>query len=689
MSIIKVNQIQDIEGENPIDVFNIASKSALAGIGGASLIGGGVQVVDSVASIRSLKKTSPAKFAFATAHTASRQGVGSGAYRLDELDNTSADNNSTIIVATDGGRWKLIDNGVVTPERFGAAGDGIADDTAAVQAAFDSGARVVVLPQGKTYRWASNGPIVRSNTHVYGYGATIIQPSKDPAATISTGTEFAGLRIAFGSENIVIEGLDIRGPHYGGSVVAAYRSIGIAISGRYDQYFYNNPNYPGNPAAGFIDSFSSNITIKFCKINGFAQSGVIADQIHQFFAHDNQIRFCARDGIRMYGCVHFNVSDNFIRGLGPGMPLEGIAPNLNMYGIEATRVYHSPEGNGSVSVCRPSRFGVISRNLIRDVPGWKCMGTHGGTDIEFSNNICIDSHIGVGVDKGGFSASDGYAPPRRISIIGNQFLCTVGVGVGNRSAIFCVANDNTDQNIGEDLLISGNVITGPWGEDNRDGGIVVSNYRRVNLANNVITDVNRCGINFQQYVEDFSITGGVISNVKMTTLGTCIGISCAAANQRGSIDGVAFRKTDTADVMTCVSTSAPAAGYGVTVGSNMSMTGSVLRFNSLGIYLAPTSPFLMRTVAWANVNNSGTAASLAASRGIVASVTRQSIGVVRVVLSEAMSTSQTFAAMVTLKGNVGGTYSVNPVDTVTFDVYVRDYAGALKDAAFFIEVKSY
>lgn len=99
---------------------------------GASLIGNGVQVVNSISAVRLLKKTSPSKFAIATAHTAAYQGVGGGLYRLDITDTTSADDNGTVVVATDGGRWKLMFDGVVTPEIFGAAGDGLVDDTAAL-----------------------------------------------------------------------------------------------------------------------------------------------------------------------------------------------------------------------------------------------------------------------------------------------------------------------------------------------------------------------------------------------------------------------------------------------------------------------------------------------------------------------------------------------------------------------------
>jgi hypothetical protein len=101
---------------------------------GAALAGRAGQVVDSVAAIRLLSKNSPSKTAFATAHTASLQGSGGGLYRLDLSDTASTDNNGSVIVANDGGRWKL-PLGAVNVRQFGAKGDGVTNDTAAILAA--------------------------------------------------------------------------------------------------------------------------------------------------------------------------------------------------------------------------------------------------------------------------------------------------------------------------------------------------------------------------------------------------------------------------------------------------------------------------------------------------------------------------------------------------------------------------
>lgn len=69
--------------------------------------------------------------------------------------------------------WTWANIGLVTPEMFGAVGDGITDDTTALLQAFESGANVVRLKRGATYM-VSN-PVVEdvNNLTVIGYGATI------------------------------------------------------------------------------------------------------------------------------------------------------------------------------------------------------------------------------------------------------------------------------------------------------------------------------------------------------------------------------------------------------------------------------------------------------------------------------------------------------------------------------------
>lgn len=90
-------------------------------------------IVNSISALRAVDKT---KFTqvFVTGYYVAGDG-GGGQYWYDGADTTSADNGGTIIVAADGGRWKLAYVGSISVKQFGAKGDGVTDDAPSFLAA--------------------------------------------------------------------------------------------------------------------------------------------------------------------------------------------------------------------------------------------------------------------------------------------------------------------------------------------------------------------------------------------------------------------------------------------------------------------------------------------------------------------------------------------------------------------------
>lgn len=101
-------------------------RSDLASVGspalGAAIIGRATQVVETIDDLRGLLKDSPSNYALVLGYYAAMDG-GGGHYRYDASDTITADNGGSVIVAADGGRWKLVDMLNITPEQFGAIGD--------------------------------------------------------------------------------------------------------------------------------------------------------------------------------------------------------------------------------------------------------------------------------------------------------------------------------------------------------------------------------------------------------------------------------------------------------------------------------------------------------------------------------------------------------------------------------------
>jgi hypothetical protein len=162
---------------------------------GAFSIGRGYPVLDSISALRSCLKTGVANRVFVTGYYASGDG-GGGPYYYDSSDTTSSDNGGSIIVAGDGGRWKLVHQGIFYAEQFGAKGDWNGttgtDDAAALQAAINAlpatGGRIG-LRWGKRYLIGSQIAVAGTG-HIEIFGAGGAEASNNVGASeiIKAGT---------------------------------------------------------------------------------------------------------------------------------------------------------------------------------------------------------------------------------------------------------------------------------------------------------------------------------------------------------------------------------------------------------------------------------------------------------------------------------------------------------------------
>lgn len=107
-------------------------------------------IITSINSLRLIDKTEVQYVEVVGYYTAGDGG--GGFYWYDSTDTISADNGGTIIVATDGGRWKLINTGVVSVKQFGAKSDGITNSRLEIKAALNAldsaGGGTITFPEG-------------------------------------------------------------------------------------------------------------------------------------------------------------------------------------------------------------------------------------------------------------------------------------------------------------------------------------------------------------------------------------------------------------------------------------------------------------------------------------------------------------------------------------------------------------
>jgi hypothetical protein len=125
-----------------------------------------MKLVNSIAALR-LLPTTDSKCALVTGYYAALDG-GGGPYCYDAADTTTPDNGGTVIVAAGGARWKLLQKKGIDWRQFGAKGDGVADDTVAIQSALNASISMAV--SAGTYLISQTLYIQRSDVSVMGAG---------------------------------------------------------------------------------------------------------------------------------------------------------------------------------------------------------------------------------------------------------------------------------------------------------------------------------------------------------------------------------------------------------------------------------------------------------------------------------------------------------------------------------------
>jgi len=123
-------------------------------------------IINSISDLRLIDKTKYTRV-WVTGYTTPGDG-GGGSYWYDSSDVTSADDNGTIIVASDGGRWKLQSLTVVSVKQYGAKGDGVTNDSAAFASAVAATAAGGVIVCNGNFTLSTNVSAANRNFIVYG-----------------------------------------------------------------------------------------------------------------------------------------------------------------------------------------------------------------------------------------------------------------------------------------------------------------------------------------------------------------------------------------------------------------------------------------------------------------------------------------------------------------------------------------
>lgn len=208
----------------------------------------------------------------------------------------------------------------ITPEKFGAVGDGTTDDTAALQLFLNAcgNSNVIgVFKPGKTYRFGASGGglFVKSYSHLIGYGATLKALTTAGLNSSSLNLTDATQGGAAGPTYITIEGLTIDGNATARRAGGAFSGVGnaasfycvnathvslrdcVSLDSEADGFYFGGNSGTGGP--GYYFEFDGCYATG-CSRNGFSLVG----------ANRGTLVNCIAASIT-YGDAHGNISYGF------------------------------------------------------------------------------------------------------------------------------------------------------------------------------------------------------------------------------------------------------------------------------------------------------------------------------------------------------------------------------------------
>jgi hypothetical protein len=549
-----------------------------------------------------------------------------------------------------GNQLELIVDGSVDVKQFGATT--LTGSDSAIQAALNSGIDRIEFSREYTLTTISKLEI-GSNSVIVGINRPIITQSQ-------TGDNKV-FEISPSSIGVSISGFDLRGPYYGITTLYSAENTGINVSGRWDQFNSGSPT---------TSAPCEDILLKDNYIEGFGQSAILADNIINLEIHNNTIKKCGRDGVRTYGVVGGFITDNYINELSPGFG--GIAPNLNCYGVALTMVYQLP----LATFPRSERI-VVANNVVSNCWTWKSLDTHGSLHCTFADNICTNSHIGMGIAQGKGVKSD------HTKVIGNQFIFIENPMTIPRAgvAMFAGPLDPVEPVYGESAHVIGNTIKG-YGVSGGDGAISVSLQKSFHISDNIIEDSLKAGITVITN-SDGVISNNTIRRVRTDGFGGNFGISIQNAASNVTISGGTMDKDDL--TMTGLSLPFPDPGVVISV-----MDDAV--FNCDIDVLQPNringGTYQMKALGIAQILNSGSA-SFSSKNGIFDTVTRTSVGNLTVTLTDPMFSVITMHLECSAISTTPVLFGILATSTSSFDIRTTNSSGVPLDTGFKIRLSGY
>lgn len=273
-------------------------------------------------------------------------------------------------------------NYYATPEMFGAVGDGVADDTAAVQACLNVVAKTKMFRPGATYLVTARlNVLAQQNTALYANGARLLRNQTDgmyPGQPTNPNTGYVNpgidqhILVFKNCKDILVDGLRIRG---------GYNPASPQIAGINTSYWSNSQtNGRGEDGHGISLSSCEDVVIQNCEIVNvwgdcvwLQSGGYLGDVSHvpnkNITVADNDFRNPFRgclSSVHHYGLVF---RDNYCEKFTGYTTAVLLEPNNNVaQNCVDTRIINNTISCGPSGVFAATSAGaLLSGDFIRDI----------------------------------------------------------------------------------------------------------------------------------------------------------------------------------------------------------------------------------------------------------------------------------------------------------------------------------
>jgi hypothetical protein len=391
---------------------------------------------------------------------------------------------------------------VVSVEDFGAVGNGFINDTAAIQAALNSGAKCVTFVGGKTYA-VQTGLTAPANIVIQGNGATIAASTHFTILTVGSGASVFSL-------------------NFTGASSASYVAGSTAIS------CVGTNNAPAAP------TYVTGPIIENCKISGFGEYAIYLAYAKSGRIAGNSITNIGYAGIGGVSCEDIVVDGNTIKTVSPG------SPGGDAYGIFLDR----NDGTSETAWPRSYRC-IITNNTIENVTASSAdngqgIDTHAGVSFVIDSNIIKNCECGIFLTASSISGSQALGCKQ--CIVSNNIIEGGVNSIGYGIVVYGARNGVTVVEYAEDCIVSGNIVTG-HGKQNQVSinATLFSATKNLNVTGNTFKrSVGSCVfLDFQNI--SFNISANTFVDPYDNTYTTPNCVHIYSIDNRGYIGGNMYR----------------------------------------------------------------------------------------------------------------------------------------------------